>query len=123
MRSFKAARKEVERLYTGICSVFVLDTIRDPDTKQSKQTERLLLENQPCRVSFESNSTTIKSNDTVYEKPQTIKLFIAPELIINDGSKIVVVQNGRTEAYKCSGAPRVYITHQEIALEHFERWS
>lgn len=81
-----------------------------------------MLENQPCRVSFESNSTTVKSNDTVYEKPQSIKLFIAPELIIKAGSKIVVAQNGRTEAYKSAGPPRVYTTHQEIVLEHFERW-
>lgn len=123
MKAFAFARKKVESLYIGTCSVYVLDTVRDPDTKQSKQTERLLFENQACRISFESNDTTIKSNDTVYEKPQSIKLFIAPELIVNAGSKIVVTQNGRTETYKSSGVPRVYVTHQEIALELFERWA
>ncbi len=123
MRAFNAARKRVENLYTGFCSVYVLDTVRDPDTKQSKQSERLLFENQPCRISYESNSTTLKTNDTVYEKPQSLKLFIAPELNIKAGSKIIVNQNGRTETYKSSGIPRMYITHQEIALEVFERWS
>lgn len=123
MKALKSARKATEKLYTGLCSVYVLDTVRDPDTKQSKQTERLMLESQPCRISFESNSTTVKSNDTVYEKPQSIKLFIAPELIIKAGSKIVVTQNERTETYKSSGVPRVYVTHQEVALELFERWA
>lgn len=123
MKAFNAARKAVESLYTGLCSVYVLDTGRDPNTKQSIQTERLLLENQACRVSFESNNTTVKSNTTVYEKPQSIRLFIAPELNIAPGSKIVVTQNGRVVTYKSSGVPRVYITHQEIELELFERWA
>lgn len=123
MKAFDFARKKVESLYSGVCSVYVLDNVRDPDTKQTKQTERLMLDNQPCRVSFESNNTTVKSNDTVNEKPQSIKLFIAPEIIIAAGSKIVVTQNGRTETYKSSGVPRVYVTHQEIALELFERWA
>lgn len=123
MKAFDFARKKVESLYSGVCSVYVLDNVRDPDTKQTKQTVRLMLDNQPCRVSFESNNTTVKSNDTVNEKPQSIKLFIAPEIIIAAGSKIVVTQNGRTETYKSSGVPRVYVTHQEITLELFERWA
>lgn len=123
MKPFSAARNVVERLYKGSCSVYNLVNERDADTKQTKQTERLMLKNQPCRVSFESNNTTVKSNDTVNEKLQSIKLFIAPEIIIAAGSKIVVTQNGRTETYKSSGVPRVYVTHQEIALELFERWA
>lgn len=123
MKAFSLARKATESLYTGLCSVYVLDTVRNPDTKQSVQTEKLLFENQACRVSFESNNTTAKSNDTVYEKPQSIKLFIAPELDVTPGSKIVVTQNGRTTTYKSSGVPRVYITHQEIELELSERWA
>jgi hypothetical protein len=123
MGAFNAARKPTESLYTGVCTIYVLDTDRDTDTKQTVQTERLLLENQSCRVSFESNNTTVKNNDTVYEKPQNIKLFIAPEINIVPGCKIVVTQNGRTETYKSSGVPRVYITHQEIELELFERWA
>ncbi|MDO4301252.1 MAG: hypothetical protein Q4D26_07680 [Clostridia bacterium] len=123
MKAFKFARKKIESLYTGLCSVYALDTVRDPDTKQSKQSEILLLENQPCRISFESNSATVKSNDTVYEKPQSIKLFIAPDLVITPGSKIVVTQNGKTETYKSSGVPRIYVTHQEIVLELFVRWA
>lgn len=123
MKPFSAARNVVERLYKGSCSVYILDNERNTETKQTEQTERLMLKNQPCRVSFESNNTTVKSNDTANEKPQSIKLFIAPEIIIAAGSKIVVTQNGRTETYKSSGVSRVYVTHQEIALELFERWA
>ena len=54
---------------------------------------------------------------------QTTTLFISPDVVIEPGSKIVVTQNGKTVAYKQSGEPALYNTHQEIILELFERWA
>lgn len=118
-----SVRAAIESLYVGVCSVSELETERDKKTGRSVQVERAVIENQPCRLSFVSHNTTTKNNDIVYEKPQEVKLFISPDIVIKEGSKIVVTQNGRTKAYKSSGAPCVYVTHQEITLENFERWA
>jgi hypothetical protein len=123
MKTFNIARKAIESLYSGLCSVYILDIIRDSDTKQSRQIEKLYLKNQPCRISFESNSEAIKSKDIVYEKIQSIKLFISPDVDIKPGSKIIVTQNKKTGVYECSGVARVYTTHQEIVLKLFEGWA
>ena len=82
----------------------------------------MIIENQPCRISFETTLPTTKNNDTVQEKVQNIKLFMSPDLTIQPGSKIVVSQNNREGIYKSSGVPAMYATHQEVALEIFERW-
>ena len=47
---------------------------------------------------------------------------MAPDIVINAGSKIVV-QNNRTEAYSNSEKSKVYNSHQEIELEIFKEWS
>lgn len=120
---FGIGRNAIESLYTAVCSVYELTAVFDDETKQTKQEEVLCLENQPCRISFRSDSSAVKSNDIVYEKPQEIKLFVSPDIEIKPGSKIAVTQNGRTEYYKNSGEASVYETHQEIVLEIFERWA
>ena len=76
----------------------------------------------PCRVSFEDIYVNTET-DTEAKKLQKIKLFIAPELDIKSGSKIVVTRKGRVTSYKNSGEPAIYDTHQEIMLELFKGWA
>ena len=52
-----------------------------------------------------------------------VKLFIAPEINVMPGSKIVVTQKGRTTEYKNSGEPAIFDTHQEIMLVKFKGWA
>ncbi len=52
-----------------------------------------------------------------------MKLFLAPEIRVNSGSRIAVTQNGISNEYCASGEPAVYDTHQEILLELAERWA
>lgn len=117
------ARKAIERTYIGVCSV--LEYVHEVDKKTgiSRKTEKIAVENQPCRLSFDVNTRTLKptlSGETASEVRQTVKLFIAPDIEIKPGSKIVVTQNGVTTAYKKSGQPSVYFSHQEILLELWE---
>ena len=53
---------------------------------------------------------------------QTVKLLLPPDIVVLPGSKITVTQNKITEDYTSSGIPALYVTHQEIVLELFERW-
>lgn len=123
MINYKKYRKMIEKLYEDVCTVFILEDYKDPITKITKKQERALFENQPCRLSFKNLSTTIKTEGPA-EVVQETKLFIAPELKIPAGSKIVVNQkSGRTTEFSYSGVPAVYPSHQEIILKLFEEYA
>ena len=113
---FDAMRKHLEKMYFGKCDVYEYVKIKNEQTKITQNKEKI-----PCRLSYgKSPANTI--NDGA-ELAQTIKLFMAPDIVINAGSKIVVTQNNRTEAYSNSGKSKVYNSHQEIELEIFKEWS
>lgn len=113
-------RTALERGYIGTFTV----TERQKVTKPNHTTgfsEVVVLENQPCRLSFFSSPST--TNGDVAEVKQTVKLFFAPEVKVKEGSKVTITQNGVTADYKRSGTPAVYDTHTEIILELFEGWA
>ena len=111
-----AYRKSLERFYTDTCSIYESGIRKDPKTGITKPTDDILLvENQQCRISFKNLSPAVQT-DGPSKLSQEIKLFIAPELLIKEGSKIVIIRNGRTTEYKNSGTPAIYGTHQEIIL-------
>ena len=117
-----AARQAVESQYDGICNIIEHQKVKDPKTKKSNFIENVVKEEQACKVSYEDIylNTETETQSKVVTK---IKLFIAPELDIKPGSKIVVTQKGRTTEYKNSGEPAIYDTHQEIMLEKFKEWA
>jgi len=118
-----AARAVLEKChYKDRCSIIEYQDVRDPKTKITCKQEVTVLEEQPCKISFE----TVKGaagTETATAVSQIIKLFIAPEVMISPGSKVVVTHEGRMGEYSGSGLPAVYPTHQEIVLTAFERWA
>lgn len=119
----KAAKKAIESTYSGVCTILERRDVQDEKTKITrKNQEVIIVENQPCKLSFEKLNAVIQT-DTVTKQAQGTKLFIAPEIEVKPGSKIIVEQNGVTTEYSASGIPAIYSTHQEIMLELFERWT
>lgn len=118
----QAARKVIESTYFGTFAVTEMQKVKDERSKLVKDRPVVVLENQPCRLSFETIKTTVQS-DSVASISQVTKLFVSPDISIKPGSKITVSQGNVTTDYTCSGVPAVYPTHQEIMLELFERWS
>lgn len=116
-----AARKAQESLYFGKATVCEYKKIID-ENHLSKFQEVTVLEEQPCRLSFESKKQSVQSEST-NNVVQTIKLFLSPDVTINPGSKITVTQDNVTNDYTNSGIAAVYPTHQEVILELFEGWS
>ena len=53
-----AHRKAQERLWKDRCSFYVQQEVTDPDTNLTDFQEVPLLEDQPCKLSFENLSTT-----------------------------------------------------------------
>jgi len=115
-------RETIEALYDGVCTVIELQDVTNPVTKITKKKEVENLVDQPCRLSYQGTRSTSPTSNGADEKAQSIKLFIAPDVVINPGSKIIITQNETTEEYTRSGVPSIYQSHQEISLELFERW-
>ena len=118
----KAARRAQEATYEGLCTIYEYRDVTDEKTKLSSEEEVAVIEDQPCKLSFEKLNSVVQT-ETAAVQAQGVKLFLAPEIAVGSNSKIVVTQNGITNEYSASGIPAVYSTHQEITLESFRRWS
>lgn len=119
-KSYAAA---IKSLWRGKCTV----TVRKNDTTD-ENTGRVVVgevdtyTDEPCRISFDTVNATQPENNAA-NIVQSITLFIDRAVVIPEGSKITVTQNGVTAVYEKSGKPAVYSTHQEIPLEIFKGWA
>lgn len=116
-----AVRKAIESTYFGKCTVIEHQKIKNNDGSTGFK-EVIVLQNQPCKLSFESK-TTANPTTSASSISQTTKLFLAPEIKIEPGSKIIVEQDYETVEFKSSGKPANYNSHQEVMLDLFDRWS
>ena len=121
-RARSAARKAREATYEGLCTVYEYRDVTDEKTKLSSEEEVAVIEDQPCKLSFEKLNAVVQT-ETAAAAAQGIKLFLAPEIMVGSNSKIVVTQNGITEEYSASGKPAIYPTHKEITLALFRGWA
>lgn len=118
----KAARKAIQSTYSGVCTILERQDVRDEKTKITrKNREIFIVENQPCKLSFERLNAIVQT-DTAAKQTQGTKLFISPEIPVKPGSKIIVKQNGVTTEYSASGVAAVYPSHAELMLELFKGW-
>lgn len=116
LQARKAHRKAIESQYEHTCTIKEFQSVKNPVTKQTKKQEIVLLENQPCRLSYQNVKSANKTEANAIVQ-QVIKLFIAPEIEIKEGSRIFIEHEGRTTEFKHSGKPAIYSSHQEIILE------
>ncbi len=119
-----AQRKTLERLWKDRCTVYHRVKVTDPKTKLTDFDEKPLLQDQPCKLSFETLNST--DGDHVATVAQSVKLFISPDVEIPAGCKIVVTRFNdleRTFTYSRSGEPGIFTNHQEIMLEPFKGYA
>ena len=121
-RAQRMHRKAIEATYDGTCRIYGMKPIRDPVTKVTRQEEVLKQEEIPCHLSYSSTAPAAGS-DTVTSAVLTIKLFLAPELVVPPGCRIEITQHGRTESYAQSGKAALYSSHQEIMLESWKKYA
>ena len=113
-------RKAIESRYESTCSVYVYGDVFDETTKQTKRERKLLIENQPCRLSYQTQafaSLVSSQSDGVPSAYQSTKIFMAPELDIPENSEIEVNWQGRLLKFKRSSVPVIHTNHQEIMVE------
>lgn len=122
-----AHRKAIERLWRDKCSIFVQEETTNPDTNITVFQETPLLENQPCKLSFEKLTSTDENH--VATVSQGVKLFLSPDVVIPPGCKIVVQRFNRQNelvrefTFSQSGEAGVFSDHQEIILTMWEGWA
>ncbi len=116
------ARKALESLYDGICTVTEYRKIKNGNGSTGFE-EVVVLEDLPCRLSYKTVDSTSQVENGASAAVQRITLFLAPDVEIAPGSKITVTQNDVTAEYQHSGKAAVYSTHQEIVLDFFREWS
>lgn len=106
-------------LWTGRATIYEYTHVTDPETYQTTFKLVPVLEDEPCRLSYNhEQSTDIQSGAAVVS--QSITLFVRKDLVVKPGSVIEVTQNGVTERYKGSGQPAIYSQHQQIVLQLYE---
>ncbi|HBF0798881.1 TPA: hypothetical protein ACKOO2_002642 [Clostridioides difficile] len=107
-------RKAIEMLYRDKCTIVEYQPIKDAITKRTNNKEVIVLENQPCKLSYKN--ITSATDGKVAKLEQTIKLFISPNIEIKAGSKLII----NDKEYVRSGESAIYPNHQEIILELFK---
>lgn len=113
-------RKAIESRYDNTCSIYVYTDVFDESTKQTRRERVLLLEDQPCRLSYQTQafaSLVSTQTDGVTSSYQSVKMFIAPELDIPENSEIEVKRSGRLLKFKRSSVPVIHTNHQEVMVE------
>ena len=122
-RARQTVRKALESTYEGRSTVVEYQKVKDEWGMTNFQ-EVTVLENQPCKLSFETLTST--NGDEVATAQQVVKLFLSPDVKVPAGCKIIVTRPNdveRTFTYSRSGEPGVFSNHQEIMLEPFRGWA
>ncbi|HBF0844950.1 TPA: hypothetical protein KNP24_003765 [Clostridioides difficile] len=104
-------RKAIEMMYRDKCTIIEYQPIKDPITKRTNNKEVIVLENQPCKLSYKNIVSATEGK--VAKLEQTIKLFISPNVSVKAGSKLII----NNKEYVRSGESAIYPNHQEIILE------
>lgn len=111
---YETYRSQIERLYEGRCSILHYVQNKDPVSKITSGAWETIAEDIPCYLEVEN--APIASGD-IAGVQQTNTLILAPDVVVSDGSRVVVTQHGVTATYTSTGKPIVLGSHQEIALE------
>lgn len=114
-------RRTIESSYTGACDISEYQDVRD-NVGITRHTLVKTAEAVPCRLSYSGKTAAVRT-ETAAAVSQSIKLFLSPEIAVNEGSVITVTQDGITREYKSSGVPAAYFSHQEIMLELSKEWA
>lgn len=110
-------RASLERLYEDKCTIYKHERVKDTTTKETKLTLVKVYDEQICKISqvgLARDGQTDAQNNINYN----IKLFVGPELIIEQGHLIEVVRGatGRVEKYVSAEPFPPYPSHQEVML-------
>lgn len=115
------ARKAMEAVLGPLRAGKLTVIVRKP-TKidgRTKTTETTLYSDIPCKLSFSAGKT--EEEDQTSTSSAGMVLFVAPDIIIPDGSKCIVKQHGAEYALT-SARVKGYESHKEYDVAMFDGW-
>ena len=120
----RAVQRALETLWTDRVTVYRKQKVTDPETHITDFQEVPILEDQPCKLSFET--LTASQGDPAATVSQAVKLFLSPDVTVPAGCRVVVTRPNETErvlTYTSSGLAGMFHSHQEISLVPESRWA
>lgn len=119
--AYQTARKALESLYDGACTIYTLHKTQDPETAIVRGTPTPAAP-VPCRLSYTS-ARPASPGALGAPLSQEAVLFTAPDNAPAEGSRILVTHRGRTTAWTASGPPAVYPTHAQTVVTLEQVWA
>ena len=108
-------RKKIEELYTHKCTITSVMAVKDPVKTTTVMEDIETYKDIPCRISF--NLQKVDEKELVNSSESVVKLFVAPDVLMKEGSKVIATVNGVVTQYECSTTPFLYPTHNEYLLK------
>lgn len=108
-------RQQLETMYNDRVTVQRSEKTKKPNGATGAMVWKVIYQDAPCFISqtgLAANTQTDTTNDIDY----SAKLFISPEVGMQQGDKLTVTREGLTREYT-AGEPFIYPTHQEVNLE------
>lgn len=120
--AFVKARKAIESLYDGKCTITETQEVENEDHTTSQEDVDVYTDI-PCRLSVKTISAASDSDNGAASVSKVIKLFLSPDVTITSGAKVTVTQCSLSGVYRSASEPAMYHSHQEIILELQDRWA
>jgi hypothetical protein len=115
-------KKALQKLWLDRLTVMERHKIIDPEDGSTGFEYVVVIENEPCKLSFSTLNTT-NPTTTDAEIVQVTKVFLDEAIQIKPGSKITVQRRDDYFEYAQSGLPGIFTNHQEIVLVPWEKWA
>lgn len=109
--------KSLSLLFEDRVTAICLETYEDEKTKVTRRKKVTLVEDEPCRLSFNTSS---HSDDFIGHSEAERKdiLTTGPHVDIPKGSDVIVTRcDGSVYHYKFSDIPSIYLSHRRYVLE------
>lgn len=107
--------------YFDQCSIYRRSSGKDPETKQTKQSEALVSENIPCALS-QNKGRKLSLGGDYGTAAGSYTLFCAPDTNISKGDKIEVTTKAGQIFILWAGKPFCYAgSHCEVPLSEEDR--
>nr|WP_319487245.1 hypothetical protein [uncultured Caproiciproducens sp.] len=114
-------REAIESTYFDHCSTYRRIDTKDPETKQTKQTETAVLQNIPCALS-QNKGRELSLNGDYGKASGSYTLFCAPDTDMVKGDKAVVTTGAGQIFTLWAGKPFSYAgSHCEVPLSEDDR--
>ena len=113
---FPDIKEDLKTLWDGVCTIMAVRDLEGDDYLMHKETV-IIAEDEPCRLSHGGTAPGAPQGDGSTVIGTDITLILDNVVIVPEGCRITVTQDGRTDEYRRSGTPRVYANHQSVPVE------